>query len=177
MKKIEKVTEQRAASPTTRFSSDPERVCEAQQKGIANRELEASNTATILAALRLFQREYEYHDAVSIARAWPDHFTINDDPDDGVTPMPLSSIDIDELCELINVRGVVAAPVQDLDTTLLTDLYNELGRTIDDLDAGCSHCWGDEHPASKDDCQFCCSGKAIEELRVRVGRAMTPRAS
>lgn len=51
------------------------------------------NTATILAALRLFQREYEGQDAATIRKCWPEHFK-------GVRP--LSTEDIDILCEELN---------------------------------------------------------------------------
>jgi len=51
------------------------------------------NTATILAALRMFQQRYEDKDAIAIRRDWPEHFG-------GVDP--LSTEDIDALCEEIN---------------------------------------------------------------------------
>jgi hypothetical protein len=67
-------------------------------------QLDSSELATILAALRLFQREYEDCDAVSIADAWPMHFNVQgDDPEElVVVPQPLGTKDIDTLCERIN---------------------------------------------------------------------------
>ncbi len=49
--------------------------------------------ATVLAALRLFQREYEDFSGDAIREAWPDHF-------EGIEP--LGTDDIDTLCERIN---------------------------------------------------------------------------
>lgn len=80
--------------------------------------LDASDVATILAALRLFQREYEDHDSVSIADAWPMHFNVQspggevggqDVSDElSVVPQPLGSEDIEALCERINcAKGLV----------------------------------------------------------------------
>lgn len=51
------------------------------------------NLATILAALRLFQRMYAGQTAKAIREAWPEHFK-------GVRP--LSTEDIDALCEELN---------------------------------------------------------------------------
>jgi hypothetical protein len=74
--------------------------------------LDESDVATILAALRLFQREYEDCDSVHIADAWPMHFNVQSpggevggqDVSDElvVVPQPLGSEDIDALCERIN---------------------------------------------------------------------------
>ena len=54
--------------------------------------------ATVLAALRMFQRNYEDRDAFHIRRDWPEHFRTNG----GRTIKPLGSEDIDALCERIN---------------------------------------------------------------------------
>jgi hypothetical protein len=74
--------------------------------------LDQSDVATILAALRLFQREYEDCESVHIADAWPMHFNVQSpggevggqDVSDElvVVPEPLGSEDIDALCERIN---------------------------------------------------------------------------
>ena len=65
---------------------------------------DASDLATTLAALRLFQREYEDCDSVAIAEAWPEHFTIEGEGEERtVTPQPLGTEDIDALCERINL--------------------------------------------------------------------------
>jgi hypothetical protein len=71
--------------------------------------LDASDVATILAALRLFQSTYEDKDAVQIADVWPMHFNVRSDSgtrESGeeleVVPEPLGTADIDELCERIN---------------------------------------------------------------------------
>jgi hypothetical protein len=60
------------------------------------RKLDPSDIATILAALRMFQRHYEEHDAEEIKADWP-HF--EDAP-------PLGTDDIDTLCEEINCGEV-----------------------------------------------------------------------
>ena len=80
------------------------------------RKLDASDYATILAALRMFQRRYEDCDATAIANDWPDHFEIDEThrvfDRDGqcieqpVIPEPLGSEDIDRLCEEINCGEV-----------------------------------------------------------------------
>lgn len=49
--------------------------------------------ATILAALRLFQRTYAGQKAAAIRKDWPEHFR-------GIRP--LSTEDIDRLCEEMN---------------------------------------------------------------------------
>lgn len=56
------------------------------------------NTATILAALRLFQRTYQGKHGKEIRKDWPEHFK-------GVRP--LSSEDIETLCQEINFGEVV----------------------------------------------------------------------
>ena len=79
--------------------------------------LDDSDLATILAALRLFQTEYEDCDAVQIADAWPMHFNVQgnhgevggQDVSDElrVVPEPLGTEDIDALCERINTTKVM----------------------------------------------------------------------
>lgn len=61
--------------------------------------LDASDVATILAALREFQKRFEGCEAADIMEAWPDHFT--------ATAIPLSTDDIDDLCERINCSRVL----------------------------------------------------------------------
>lgn len=61
-----------------------------------------SDLGTVLSALRIFQDQYEGLDASEILKDWPDHFT----RDDGTTIPPLSTEDIDDLCEQINVLSV-----------------------------------------------------------------------
>jgi hypothetical protein len=73
--------------------------------------LDESDVATILAALRLFQREYEDCDSVHIADAWPMHFAVSGEGDEmEVTPQPLGSLDIDALCERINCAKALSLP-------------------------------------------------------------------
>jgi len=67
---------------------------EEQAKIAAAQKRRRENAATILAALRMFQQRYEDKDAEAIRRDWPEHF-------DGVEP--LSTEDIDALCEEINL--------------------------------------------------------------------------
>lgn len=55
------------------------------------------NKATILAALRLFQKTYRDKDAKVIRKDWPEHF---------YDIAPLGSEDIDALCEEINFGTV-----------------------------------------------------------------------
>ena len=57
-----------------------------------------SELATVLAALRLFQKHFDNCDGDSIAAEWPDHFTRAD----GTLLPPLGTDDIDTLCERIN---------------------------------------------------------------------------
>ena len=80
-----------------------------RERWFAAEKLDTSDVATILAALRLFQREYEDCDSVHIADAWPMHFNVQGDGDDvEVVPDPLGSIRIDELCERINCAKTLA---------------------------------------------------------------------
>jgi hypothetical protein len=67
-----------------------------------------SNLATVLAALRLFQRTYDGYAAKHIYDAFPDHFTAAD----GSTIEPLSTDDIDALCVDLNCGAPVAAPAK-----------------------------------------------------------------
>lgn len=64
------------------------------------RKLDKSDIATILAALRMFQRTYQDVHGLDIAKQWPDHFA------DFELVTPLSSEDIDTLCEEINFGDV-----------------------------------------------------------------------
>lgn len=68
--------------------------------------LDSSELATVLAALRLFQREFENVSAKQIAEIYPDHFSLvtpsEDDPDICTDPQPLGTEDIDTLCERLN---------------------------------------------------------------------------
>ena len=68
------------------------------------RKLDASDIATILVALRMFQRHYEDVDANGIIGDWPDYFS--SDANDGLPGAPLGSEDIDTLCEEINCDEV-----------------------------------------------------------------------
>lgn len=82
--------------------------------------LDESDLATILAALRLFQREYEDCDSVTIADRWPMHFNVQVPGGERggqdiseelvVVPQPLGSLDIDGLCERINFANVLTLP-------------------------------------------------------------------
>jgi hypothetical protein len=82
------------------------------EKDDATVKLDASDVATILAALRLFQDTYRDCGAVQIADAWPMHFNVQSpggevggqDVEDEllVEPPPLGSEDVDDLCERIN---------------------------------------------------------------------------
>lgn len=62
------------------------------------KKLDASDLATILSALRLFQKTYQDKDADTIFRDWPEHFLGRN----GLRIPPLGTDDIDELCERIN---------------------------------------------------------------------------
>src|ERR1700739_984889 len=58
-----------------------------RERWFAAEKLDSSDVATILAALRLFQREYEDCDSVHIADAWPMHFAVSGEGDElVVTP-------------------------------------------------------------------------------------------
>jgi len=65
---------------------------------VARRKIDDSDRATILAALRAFQKHYEDQDAFAVYRDWLEHFTRFD----GSIISPLGSDDIDRLCEEIN---------------------------------------------------------------------------
>lgn len=71
-----------------------------QLSPVPNPLADASNLATTLAALRLFQRTYEDHEAKDIYEAFPEHFA----PVDGKQPEPLGTEDIDTLCEQLNAN-------------------------------------------------------------------------
>lgn len=87
----------------------------AQSSPISNPLTDASNLATILAALRLFQRTYDGHEAEDIYEAFPEHF----EPADGKQPLPLGSEDIDALCEQLNFGdGIAPAAAPPLTPTL-----------------------------------------------------------
>lgn len=67
-----------------------------------------SNLATVLAALRLFQRHYENVHGDDIRREWPEQFTANN----GDAIEPLSTDDIDALCVDLNSGAPAAAPAE-----------------------------------------------------------------
>lgn len=89
-------------------------------KTVTVTKLDASDLATILAALRMFQRHYEDYPASDIAQDWPDHFELGEQvlDEDGqvvewpVKPEPLGSEDIGDLCERLNTADVVEIEVQ-----------------------------------------------------------------
>jgi hypothetical protein len=85
-----------------------------EQTGNTNPLADASNLATILAALRLFQRTYEGSEAEDIYEAFPEHF----EPVDGKQPMPLGTEDIDTLCEQLNSGDGIAPAAAPLAPTL-----------------------------------------------------------
>jgi hypothetical protein len=80
----------------------------AQFTPVSNPLEDPSNLATVLAALRLFQRTYEDHEAKDIYDAFPDHFA----PVNGKQPEPLSTDDIDALCVDLNCGTPAAAPAK-----------------------------------------------------------------
>lgn len=61
-------------------------------------QFDASELATVLVALRLFQSRYTDINAKAIRREWPDHFVTAK----GKKIPPLSTEDIDTLCERLN---------------------------------------------------------------------------
>ena len=67
--------------------------------------LDASELATALAALRLFQREYEDCSGDAIRADWPDYF-----PNEGGSQevSPLGTDDIDDLCERLNFAAAAS---------------------------------------------------------------------
>lgn len=72
--------------------------------GLQTYTLDKSDITTILVALRAFQRQFEDCAGRVIAQAFPDYFDLFDD--DTVSPEPLSSEDIDDLCEKLNFGRV-----------------------------------------------------------------------
>lgn len=74
-----------------------------------------SDLATVLAALRLFQKTYQDCGSESIREDYPEHFTDND----GKPISPLGSEDIDALCERLNF-GRPAQPTGRMEVWILT---------------------------------------------------------
>jgi hypothetical protein len=68
--------------------------------------LDASDIATILAALRCFQERYEGSNGKAIVEDWPDHFTNAR----GKRIRPLGTEDIGTLCERINCAKILVLP-------------------------------------------------------------------
>jgi hypothetical protein len=58
---------------------------------------DASDRATIIAALRLFQSAFADKDGAEVAAHYPDLFKVSKKDRDDVQPMPVGSDDIDEL--------------------------------------------------------------------------------
>lgn len=71
------------------------------EKVVTGIAFDPSERATVLASLRLFQKQYDSCNSDAIRADWPEHFTA----DDGSTIPPLGSEDIDALCESINCGG------------------------------------------------------------------------
>ena len=78
----------------------------AEQAQASNPLEDPSNLATVLAALRLFQRTYDGYAAKHIYDAFPDHFVAAD----GSKIEPLGTDDIDALCVDLNCGAPAAAP-------------------------------------------------------------------
>jgi hypothetical protein len=66
-------------------------------------KLDAGGISTIVAALRLFQRTYQYRDDEAITRDFPEIFTVERFRFGVVLePAPLRTDDIDDLCGRLN---------------------------------------------------------------------------
>lgn len=50
-----------------------------------------------------------------------------------------------------------------------------LRECLTDTESACSNAWGDEHPASPDDCQFCCTRQRIQEVLALATHPQEPR--
>jgi hypothetical protein len=111
-----------------------------------------SNLATILAALRLFQKEYEDFDDDSIAKVWPDHFT----RDDGTLIPSLGTEDIDTLCEALNDPGTTE------DCRVCGEHYDLGGDGYDGL---CPSCADKANEIAGDDGDW---DDGVEKLRERL---------
>lgn len=74
-------------------------------------KLDADGLSTIVAALRLFQRTYQYRDDEAVSEDFPEIFTA-EHLGFGVVlePAPLRTDDIDDLCEQLN--GIDAAELK-----------------------------------------------------------------
>lgn len=68
------------------------------------RKLDASDLATIIVGLRMFQQKYDGLSATVIFADWPDHFS--PDVESAKPGCPLGSEDIDKLCEQLNCGEV-----------------------------------------------------------------------
>lgn len=73
--------------------------------------LDASDVATILVGLRMYQNEYGDWDSLQIADAWPMHFEVSGDAAEGteveIEPEPCGAEYVDKLCERINCARVL----------------------------------------------------------------------
>lgn len=71
-------------------------------KKVVTVQFDSSELATVLAALRHFQNQYEAYDGDRLREIWPDHFADVE---------PLGTDDIDTLCEHINFPQPAEDPV------------------------------------------------------------------
>ena len=79
---------------------DDEAAEHGRQFDFLKKRFDENELATVLAALRMFQKNYEDVNGDAIANDWPEHFT----RDDGSRIEPLGTEDIDSLCERINLN-------------------------------------------------------------------------
>lgn len=71
-------------------------------------ELGEDGLATVVAALRVFQRTYKYRDVEDISADFPEIFTAEHFQFGAVLePAPLGASDIDDLCEQLNRSNVL----------------------------------------------------------------------
>jgi hypothetical protein len=106
----------------------------AEDASASNPLADASNLATVLAALRLFQRTYEGSGAEDIYEAFPEYF----EPVDGEQPMPLGTEDIDTLCEQLNFGDGTAPATAEPGQTPTPRELAYINAAHKAIDGGCS---------------------------------------
>lgn len=139
------------------------------------RELDKSDIATILAALRLFQEKYENDDEHAVYEDWEEHFT----DDDGELIAPLGSDDINTLCEEINCGQVELRserlPIVVVEGGCVQEVLNVKGYDVWDWDnfsdAPCEH-WDGVGEGLRDNIRATFSALAIRQIQEHLGAEM-----
>ena len=114
----------------------------------------ASDVATVLAALRLFQEFFLDQTDIDIADKWPEHFVVREDG--SVDPAPLGTDDIDTLCERINTEGLFGPAAAEVDNEPDYELDVEDPHQYTNYYVHCGVQWWDEWSCwCNDECPEC----------------------